>query len=271
VSFAQRFWPDGTPRLTAYEYQGYLLSEEHHNSELTCTSCHNAHGGDPAGMIDPIMRGNEGCLQCHEDIRADVAAHTKHAAEGSGSDCYTCHMPDITYGLLKIHPTHHIENPNPAKAWRYDMPEGCTLCHTNQAAVWAAETQAELFGTQLSAPLPGDPAFATAESQLWAVPFLLLAMEDNNPAIHFIVGRGLRDVTGRTNLVLPLYDFDYLADTKARRSDLQLLQTWWWALDKSEIPFPGTAVPLTPQFELDRTLIDPLLARRSYDQINIGE
>jgi predicted CXXCH cytochrome family protein len=302
VSFAQRFWPDGTPRLTAYEYQGYLLSEEHHDSELTCTSCHNAHGGDPAGMIDPIMRGNEGCLQCHEDIRADVAAHTKHAAAGSGSDCYACHMPDITYGLLNIHPTHHIENPDPAKAWQHDMPEACTLCHTNETAVWAAETQAELFDTQPTATLPDDPAFATAElirallmgdvvqravavdalahkrsyaetaeSQLWVVPFLLLAMEDNYPAIRFMAWRGLRDVTSRASIALPLYDFDYLADAAARSRDLQTLQIWWQELDKSNIPFPGTAVPLTAQFELDQTLIDPLLARRSNEQINIGE
>jgi hypothetical protein len=253
-------------------------------------------------MIDPIMRGNKGCLQCHEAIEADVAAHTKHAAAGPGSDCYACHMPDITYGLLNIHPTHHIENPDPAKAWQHDMPEACTLCHTNETAVWAAQTQAELFDTQPTAPLPDDPAFdtaepirallmgdvvqratavdalahersyaETAESRLWVAPFLLLAMEDNYPAIRFIAWRGLRDVTGRANIVLPLYDYDYLAEVEARSSDLQLLQTWWQALDKSDIPFPGTAVPLTTQFELDQTLIDPLLARRSNEQISIGE
>ena len=302
VSFAQRFWADGTPRLTAYEYQGYLLSEEHHDSELTCTSCHNVHGGDPAGMIDPIMRGNEGCLQCHEAIEADVAAHTKHDAAGQGSDCYACHMPDITYGLLTIHPTHHIENPNPSKAWQYDMPEACTLCHTNETAVWAAESQAELFGTELTVAFPDDPVANTAdpvrallmgdvvqravalnalahersytesaESRLWAVPFLLLAMEDNYPAIRFMAWRGLRDVTSRANLILPLYDFDYLADAEIRTNDLQILYAWWQDLDKSNIPHPGTAVPLTDQFELDATIIESLLARRSNEQINIGE
>ncbi len=87
----------------------------------------------------------------------------------------------------------------------------------NETAVWAAQAQAERFGTQLAAQLPDDPAFAmaesirallmgdvvqrvvavdtlahersyaeTAESQLWAVPFLLLAMEDNYPAIRFM-------------------------------------------------------------------------------------
>jgi hypothetical protein len=211
-------------------------------------------------------------------------------------------MPDITYGLLHIHPTHHIENPDPAKAWRYEMPEACTLCHTNETAVWAAETQADLFDAQPATALPDDPAFdtaepirallmgdvvqravalnalahersyaETAESQLWVVPFLLLAMEDNYPAIRFMAWRGLRDVTSRANMALPLYDFDYLADATMRRRDLQTLHTWWQELDKSDVPFPGTAVPLTAQFELDRTLTDPLLARRSNEQINIGE
>jgi hypothetical protein len=182
------------------------------------------------------------------------------------------------------------------------MPEACTLCHTNETAVWAAETQAELFDTQPTATLPDDPAFATAElirallmgdvvqravavdalahkrsyaetaeSQLWVVPFLLLAMEDNYPAIRFMAWRGLRDVTSRASIALPLYDFDYLADAAARSRDLQTLQIWWRELDKSDIPFPGTAVPLTAQFQLDGTLVEPLLARRSNEQINIGE
>lgn len=302
VSFAKRFWQDGTPRLTAYEYQGYLLSDEHHNSDLTCTSCHNAHGGDPAGMIDPIMRGHEGCLQCHEEIRADVAAHTKHPADSQGSDCYACHMPDITYGLLNIHPTHHIENPEPAKAWRYEMPESCTLCHSNQTAVWAAEAQANLFDQPLPDDLPDNANFETAEtirtllmgdvvqravaiealssertyreeaeSQLWVVPFLLLAMEDEYPAIRYIAWRGLRDVTGRADLILPVTDFDYLADLEPRTTHLFTLWNWWAELDKSTIPFPGTAVPLTPEFMPNPDIIEPLLAQRSDEQINIGE
>jgi predicted CXXCH cytochrome family protein len=302
IDIAKRFWADGTPRLTAYEYQGYLLSQEHHESDLTCTSCHNMHGGDPAGMIDPVMRTNEGCLQCHQEIEADVAAHTKHTADGPGSDCYACHMPDITYGLLNIHPTHHIENPEPAKAWRYEMPEACTLCHTNQTAVWAAEAQANLFDTPLPDGIPTDLAFDTAESiralfmgdavqravaihalsgeryyrqepqaRLWVVPFLLLALEDNYPAVRYFAWRGLREVTERAEMTLPVTDFDYLAEAEVRAAHILALWDWWATLDKTGWPFPGTAVPLTPDFMPQTDIIESLLARRSDEQINIGE
>lgn len=302
IDIARRFWTDGTPRLTAYEYQGYLLSQEHDKTDLTCTSCHNAHGGDPAGMIDPLMRTNEGCLQCHEDMRADVTAHTKHAVDSTGSACYACHMPDITYGLLNIHPTHHIENPEPAKAWRYDMPEACTLCHTNQTAVWAAEAQTALFDTPLPGDLPTDPAYETAESirallmgdavqravaihaltgersyrqepqgRLWVTPFLLLALEDNYPAVRYFAWRGLRGLAAQANLVLPVTDFDYLAEPQTRSAGILLLWDWWAALDKTGMPFPGTAVPLTSAFMPQTDVIDALLARRSDEQINIGE
>lgn len=302
VEIARRFWADGTPRLTAYEYQGYLLSTEHHDSDLTCTSCHNMHGGDPAGMIDPLMRGNDGCLQCHAEIAMDVSAHTRHSAAGPGSDCYACHMPDIVYGLLNIHPTHHIENPEPAKAWRFEMPEACTLCHSNQTAVWAAAAQSSLFNTPWPDDLPPDPAFETAEvirtlfmgdavqravaihalageryyrqepaARLWVVPFLLLALEDNYPAVRYFAWRGLRDVAGRAELALPLPDFDYLAAPPTRAAAIFTLWGWWAELDKTAIPFPGTAVPLTPAFMPQMAVIESLLAQRSDEEVNIGE
>jgi predicted CXXCH cytochrome family protein len=143
--FAPRFWRDGTPRLTAYEYQGLLMSADYQRGELRCTSCHSMHGGDPRGMITEEMRGPAACLSCHAEIGRDVASHTKHDASGSGSDCYACHMPKIVYGLLSVHPTHRIQNPDPSRAWRHDMPEACTLCHTNQTSRWAADALVRLW------------------------------------------------------------------------------------------------------------------------------
>lgn len=302
IDITSRFWADGTPRLTAYEYQGYLLSEAHLNTDLTCTSCHNVHGGDPEGMIDPPMRENEGCLQCHGEIESDIAAHTKHAADSAGSDCYACHMPQTTYGVLTIHPSHRIDNPDPSKAWQYDMPEACTLCHTNETAVWAAQSHAQLYNLPLSVPLPTDDAFQTAESiralfmgdvvqrvvavhaltdsyqyqldpqaELWVVPFLLLTLEDNYPSVRLFAWRGLRDVAQRADLALPVTDFDYLADAEQRMPMVWQLWDWWAALDKSALPAPGTAVPLDANFMPNRPIIESLLAQRSDEQINIGE
>src|SRR5262245_10396544 len=163
TEFWLRFWKDGTARLTAYEYQGLLQSKDYQHGDLTCISCHSMHGGDPKGMITEEKRGPAACLPCHAEIGKNIEGHTKHKAASTGSDCYACHMPKITYGLLDVHPTHRIQNPDPARAWRYDMPEACTLCHTNKTARWAAASVAEQYGTPPPSDAPDDPAFTQAE------------------------------------------------------------------------------------------------------------
>ncbi|MBK9658092.1 MAG: hypothetical protein IPO66_22875, partial [Rhodanobacteraceae bacterium] len=47
--FRNRFWHDGSIRLSAYEYQGLKSSACAVDEELTCIRCHSMHGGDPAG------------------------------------------------------------------------------------------------------------------------------------------------------------------------------------------------------------------------------
>jgi len=306
VDFSARFWKDGTPRLTAYEYQGLLLSKEHERTDLTCISCHDMHGGDPRGMIRAEMRGNHGCLQCHEKIGRDVTAHTHHAANGSGSDCYACHMPPTTYGLLAIHPSHRITNPDPARAWRYDMPEACTLCHTNRTATWAARETAHEYGHAVPADLPADPEHQVAESiralfagdvvqravaanalsqdasyttdataRLWVAPFLILAMEDRYPAIRHFAHRGLHRLLERapsTKDRLPaLPEFDYLAEPTARAAAIEECWKWWRALDKARLPHPGPEVPLDPTWMPDRSQISRLIARQDQSVVAIGE
>lgn len=230
VDLALRFWGDGTPRLTAYEYQGLLMSPDYQKGELTCLSCHSMHGGDPRGMIEPVMRGADACRDCHADLVRDGARHARHEPGGTGDDCYACHMPRIAYGLLETHPTHRMQNPDPARAWRHDMPEACTLCHTNRTAAWAAVEMAKQYGkpAPAAAELPGGPAFAVAENvrallagdvlqravaieafarentyepdpvrRLWAAPFLMEGLRDDYPALRFMAWRALRRLVER--------------------------------------------------------------------------
>lgn len=296
VDLALRFWQDGTPRLTAYEYQGVLLSKEHANTELTCNSCHNVHGGEPEGMIEPVMRGNQGCLQCHSDIEADIPAHTNHNEESDGSQCYACHMPDIVYGVLDIHPSHRIQNPDPSRAWEYDMPEACTLCHVNETAVWAAQALnrtatpstanefeiAETIRALLSGDVvqravaihalsDGDGYAQSLDDELWVVPFLLITLEDSYPTLRHFAYRGLTEVTERAQLTPELPPFDYLADEAARASVVAEWWQWWQMLDKSGIAHPGTAVPLDQQLQPIWTTIEALKAQQPNEQISIGE
>lgn len=311
LDLSLRFWADGTPRLSAYEYQGILLSDEHEGSGLVCTSCHSMHGGNPEGMITDEMKGNTGCTQCHDDIAEDITAHTKHLPGSTGSDCYACHMPKNTYGLLAIHRTHHIENPDPSRAWQYEMPEACTSCHVDQTAVWAATAHAEQYGLDapslpeksefhevaepIRALLMGDvvqravaiDALTAVDSytddpvaRLWAVPYLLIAMEDNYPAIRHFGERGLRQLLARAAANAPelvgntavLPRFDYLAEEDERTAVLAEWWAWWQQVDKSRIrPVDNTAVLLDDNLQPRPELVQPLLEQRSNVNISIGE
>ena len=110
-AFAERFWDDGTPRLTAYEYQGLLQSPCTMRGPMTCTSCHGMHEGDPRGQIRARFGGrasNTICTGCHTALAAPEASrsHAHHdpageGGQGGGTRCVSCHMPRIVYGVLE--------------------------------------------------------------------------------------------------------------------------------------------------------------------------
>ena len=151
--FRLRFWADGTPRLSAYEYQGIAMSACHQDGTLKCGSCHTMHGGDPEGMIEPEMRGDDACTSCHADIARDVPAHTGHPETSSGSRCLDCHMPRMVYGILEVHRSHRIENPNPARDAEMGRPNACTLCHLDRSPLWAARESRRIWGDAYPDPL----------------------------------------------------------------------------------------------------------------------
>lgn len=309
VDVTARFWNDGTPRLTAYEYQGLLMSKDFQKGNLTCLSCHEAHGGDPKGMITDQMRGPAACVSCHESIVKDAATHAKHKAGASGTDCYACHMPKITYGLLDVHPTHRITNPDPSRAWRYDMPEACTLCHTDRSAKWAATEASRLYGTatpqlpqasqfdiaeNLRALYAGDPvqrsvvamAIGDARSyttdpieRLWAVPHLIRVMRDDRyPAIRLFAWRSLERLLERAKgdarfatTLQRLPRFDNQAPPETRTAATAAWKAWWNALDKRGIRNPGPHVLLDAGFELRDDTVRELQAKQQNRTISIGE
>lgn len=140
TAFAARFWSDGTPRLTAYEYQGLLQSP---CDGLTCTTCHGMHEGNPAGQIRPSARGDAACTRCHEHLaeRPRSAAHARHTRPVS---CVDCHMPRIVYGLIDTRRSHRIEIPDPSI--QVDRPDACTLCHADRTRSWAVRAYRDRWG-----------------------------------------------------------------------------------------------------------------------------
>jgi predicted CXXCH cytochrome family protein len=146
-AFAARFWDDGTPRLTAYEYQGLLESRCAQRGALTCTTCHGMHDGDPRGQVRPSALGDQACTGCHTSLAStsDMARHTHHDPAGPGSRCVSCHMPRIVYGVLDAHRSHRIEIPDPVRAIATGRPDACTLCHVESDRGWAMRQRASLW------------------------------------------------------------------------------------------------------------------------------
>ncbi len=216
--FKLRFWADGTPRLTAYEYQGMSQSACYQQAELSCMDCHSMHAGDPAGQITDRNRGNAPCLRCHQDFRREsqLVAHSKHPADSAGSLCYSCHMPHLNYGVMDIHRSHRIEVPDAHRNAAAGRPNACLNCHVEETPLWAA-TQLERWTSDLengdtqpferldggpvtlsdlSTVLVGDPAQKAVmawragqpdgsqrgRERAWMGAYLLAAMEDVYPS-----------------------------------------------------------------------------------------
>lgn len=248
VSFASRFWDDGSPRLTAYEYQGVLNSpcftKGEPGNRINCNSCHTMHGGDIKGQITDEMRTNVACTQCHTEMRDEsvLTKHTRHAAASEGSSCYSCHMPEVVYGVQTFHKTHQISVPNAQLTAEKNVPNACNQCHVDQSVNWAIEKSKEFWPQKFADAKPStDAQFQTAEGvrslfagdaltrammadalvkrsdRKWAAPFLIEAfMGENYPVVRYFASNGLASFGW--NLHKP----DYLASDPVRASQIGL-------------------------------------------------
>ena len=251
-SFAGRFWANGSPRLTAYEYQGILRSKCYTAGDparrINCLTCHTMHSGDPKGMITPENRTNKPCLACHQEYTAaeSLAKHTGHKVESSGSQCYTCHMPRAVYGVMTFHPTHDISVPRPELSASQAVPNACSLCHLDKSVNWAIRESKKLWPDWYRGIQPAaDPQFETPEGARmlfagdaltralaaeamagdgmmkpdpqWAAGYLVEACADNYPIVRFFAANGL--AAGPWRYPKP----DYLAPALPRQS---ILDQW---------------------------------------------
>jgi predicted CXXCH cytochrome family protein len=252
MSFANRFWANGSPRLTAYELQGVLRSKCFTGGEpgnrISCITCHTMHGGDPKGQITEENRTNRPCLACHKEFEPPdrLEAHTKHKADSVGSNCYTCHMPRVVFGVMSIHPTHDITVPDPRLTATQSVPNACNQCHLDKSVNWAINESKRLWPRWYAALQPvEDPAYDIAEGPRslfsgdalaralaaeamggggpmkidpqWAGPYLTEALADNYPIVRFFAANGL--ARGPWLIAKP----DYLAPPAARQ---QMLYQW---------------------------------------------
>jgi predicted CXXCH cytochrome family protein len=221
--FAERFWPDGTPRLSAHEYQGLLLSPCYDEGRrLGCESCHDMHGAEPSMQLRADWDASETCVGCHP--RERLGGGEAHGGHGEALTCSGCHLPRTSYGLLEGMISHRVGSPDPG-AWlgRDDMPDACTQCHVDRSRAWAAEAMATLglrgsvggsagaregWGSRVLLDLHGgDPiqralaAEALARPEVPADPttrlsWLIDALADDYGAVRWIAWRAAKRLAG---------------------------------------------------------------------------
>ncbi len=304
--FRQRFWADGTPRLTAYEFQGVTSSPCAIDGPMTCASCHTMHGGDPHGMIEPELRGDRACTQCHDEYSSLEAleAHTHHSATSSGSRCLDCHMPRMIYGILDVHRSHKIEVPDVRRDVEAGRPNACTLCHLDWSPLQAATEAARLWGGEPQLPrsrpdgvsldvsdavaslLAGDavqrvvfakafgrtdtPRGATQRAVDRAV--LAATLSDAYPSIRWRAEQSLRalEATHPTGILAALATYDVYADTEARKHATFGV---WDRISQAEqsLRAPESSPFVGPDLRVDSGAIVALLQLQSRRVISIGE
>jgi hypothetical protein len=257
------FWSDGMVRVTGREYNGLIESPcfkraTQDERTLSCSSCHSMHKApdDPRSLDtwadDQLtfgMDGNNACLQCHAPLRANLVAHTKHAAASEGSSCYNCHMPYTTYGLLKTIRSHQISNPSVAESLQTGRPNACNLCHVNRTLAWTSEWLQTWYGTPKPALTQDESSIAAsllwllrgdagqraivaqtmgwrpaqdASGAGWIAPHLAQLLKDPYAAVRFIAYRSMRTLPG-----LSTFAYDFLASPAQQRESAQkALETW---------------------------------------------
>lgn len=294
--YRNRFWSDGSVRLSAYEYQGVQASACAKDEDYTCNHCHSMHSGDPAGMLPEANRGDAPCLRCHTELREQIALHSGHAASSPGARCLNCHMPRAVYGVMTIHRSHQISIPDPLRDVAAGKPNACLNCHASEAPGWRADVEAQrqdgadpMLADGLASLLAGDPvrqavaAYALGvvehapgvDELRYRVPWLIAALADDRPAIRRFAWHSLQALDDALTLGMTnaLARFDYTGDPSARAEVVQAIRGRFAAVDKSDWPPPPARTALNPAYELNPGVLDALLAlgQRSDKQIDIGE
>lgn len=305
--FRNRFWQDGSIRLSAYEYQGLKSSACAVDEELTCIRCHSMHGGDPAGMLPQANRGDAPCLRCHQDFKDRIAEHSGHAAESVGARCMNCHMPKAVYGVMTIHRTHAISIPDVAASMAAGKPDACLNCHASEAPAFALRTDGGqalgivrqdggdlTLSDGLVALIAGDPvrqAVAAFElgrvdqapgpdELLIRVPWLIAALEDDRPAVRRFAWKSLTAIDAALamspralRLAGALASFDFTGAQDERARSVKAIAADFVAVDKGDWPQPPPATALDREYRLDEQVLGRLreLGARSDKQIDIGE
>ncbi len=122
--------PAGRPLELVYAGVSFWSSACAERGGLTCTTCHDPHGGPHPSAMRGEPRSDRQCAPCHDPILSDLRAHTHHDPAGSGSRCVSCHMPRLTVERGHGDVTDHtISVPRPSLRSDRVAADACVSCH----------------------------------------------------------------------------------------------------------------------------------------------
>lgn len=302
------FWPDGMVRVSGREYNGLVespcfLRASDPARTLSCFSCHTMHTGDDdprarpewadTHQVSPGKDGNEACLQCHAKFRADLAAHTHHPAESSGSSCYNCHMPYTSYGLLKALRSHTISSPSVAESVTAGRPNACNACHLDKPLGWTADALQKWYGIAPVALSDDDRTLAAsivwmlrgdagqralmawafgwqpaqqASGADWMPMFLSALFDDPYDAVRFIAYRSMRSMPGMAG-----FRGDFVAPPDVRRKDIQSIVKLWRAAQTGPHRRTDAALLLNPDGSVRMDVVGRLLQQQDRRPVRLNE
>ncbi|MCA8973273.1 MAG: C cytochrome precursor [Planctomycetes bacterium] len=268
--FASAFWSDGQIRLSGREYNGLVTSPCYTRGsgerQLDCISCHELHdarGPDESWRDDMLgvgMRGNAACTQCHEELTDAEAlgAHSHHAPQSSGSNCYNCHMSHTSFGLMKAMRSHTITSPSVQVELATGRPNACNQCHLDRTLAWTNEQLQQGWGVAPAALdddqrdiaasvrwlLTGDAgqralaawSMGWSEAQAasgrdWLAPYLARLLDDPYHVVRFGAFRSLRSL----GVGAELGGYDFLADAAKVGPFVDAVQASWRSGYRGEI------------------------------------
>lgn len=292
------FWSDGMGRVSGRELNSLEQSPCFKGGRFSCLSCHSMHDSEPDDLLARDRGDQRACTQCHDAYRdpAVLQQHTHHLPDSSGSDCYNCHMPHTTYGVLKAIRSHQISSPKVADEVETGRPNACNLCHLNQTLDWTArhltdwyrqpavaldgENQSISDAVRLAVSgdagqrvllawhLGWEPA-RKASGEAWIPPILGVLLDDPYAAVRCVAVRSLR---ATTDLTPPGYD--YVKDPSERPPAGQAVWEAWSREWSAKAPKPNwpSAVLVKPEPPATlQSVLGPLLEARDPRPVRLRE
>lgn len=176
------FYPDGQPRVYLYPAALHLMSACYIQGELTCTTCHDAHG--TARDVDLVANRNGVglCETCHEDIAADPVAHGHHRAGSVGNQCVQCHMP-YHYVTGENLTDHRIASPAPENTVVNGVPNACNQCHDDKSPQWASAWAKQWYGDYQDEIVARTTAIVNGQRGGGVAPLMKLVNDGSKSAV----------------------------------------------------------------------------------------